>query len=137
MRTKLLGCLLWPICVSGFAHGLLPSRLESESGGRFVAYRFTAINYYNTSDRYEVECFKGADFKITWPCKAIPNQFNLLPHAKRSFKVQIETQGDGIYLVCTKEVASDDQEIITRVCAKWGVGVSVATPGVPTANVHK
>lgn len=132
--------LLCVICLASsnvFAHGLYPSRIESDSGSKVIGYRFTATNNYKTADRFEVECFKGIRYDQKIDCIAIPDRFILVAGGRKTFKVQIETEGDGIYLVCTKEIPYEHKTVITRVCARWGVGVSVATPNVPTANGNR
>lgn len=128
--------LIASICTTTvFAHGLSPQRLESASGSELVAYKFTATNGFKESQLYEVECFKD-NFRTPAECEAIPGEFWVRPHAKRYVKIQIRTTGDGIYLACTKQVPQDENGagVVTRVCARWGVGMS---PGSKKSNGAK
>jgi len=106
------------------SHGLTPSRLQAPSGSTLVAYRFTAVNNYKEWDQYAVQCFKN-DLNHPYECKAFPQTFNVAPKKTRTFKAQIAPNGDGVYLVCT--IQTKDAPVITRVCARFGVGVSPAT----------
>jgi len=103
------------------AHGLMPSRLEAPSGSSLVAYRFTAINNYSEHDQYTVQCFKN-DLNHPYECRSFPQTFNVAPKKTRAFKTQIAPDGDGVYLVCT--IQTKDAAVITRVCSRFGVGVS-------------
>lgn len=110
------------------AHGLSPQRVESPAGSEQVAFKFTASNNFKVAQLYEVQCYKG-DFKHVAECEALPGEFWVAPGRKRPVKVQIRTSGDGVYLVCTKQIPAeeDGQNVVTRVCARWGVGVSPAS----------
>lgn len=121
-----------------FAHGLSPQRLESPSGSTTIAYKFTATNAYKESQLFEVECFKE-NFQNPAKCEAMPGEFWMAPKRNRYIKVQVETDGDGVYLVCTKQVPKDDSgsSVITRVCARWGVGVSPANVPQKNSNSKK
>lgn len=104
-----------------FAHGLQPSRLEAPSGSKLVAYRFTATNHYNFTDHYAVQCFKN-DLNHPYDCKSAPQSFYVAPKKSRTFKTQIQPDEDGVYLVCT--IQTTESVLVTRVCARFGIGVS-------------
>lgn len=114
---------------AAYGHGLSPSRLESPSGSEYIAYRFSASNIYKHAEEFDVECFKGS-LENRIECKALPSSFWVPSNGIRSFKVQIKTEGDGVYLVCTIQ-AKTDSMLVTRVCARWGVGVD------PSPNPNK
>lgn len=126
MRRSLLAIIpLLLLSPASNAHGLSPSRVEAPSKVPYAAYRFTAYNLYPLAEEYEVECFK-ADVSKKYPCKAIPYRFWIPTKGTRSFKVQIEPDDDAVYLVCTTQIT--ESLINTRVCARFGVGVSAALP---------
>lgn len=118
-----------------YAHGLSPQRLEAPSGAEIISYKFTASNGFKEPHLYEVECFKE-DFKHTAECQAMPGEFWVAPRRKRFVTIQIKTTGNGVYLACTKQVPreEDGASVVTRVCARWGVGVS---PAVSKSNSPK
>lgn len=122
MRRFLLLALLAPTLA--FGHSLTPSRLEAQSGSKFIAYRFTAINAYQKTYLFRVECFKN-DLNHPYECKSAPPAFYVPAKGSRKFKVQIEPDSDGVYLVCTLQDV--DEPIVTRVCARFGVGVDPST----------
>lgn len=103
------------------SHGLQPSRLEAPSGSKLVAYRFKALNNYEDWEQFAVQCFKN-DLNHPYDCKSYPQAFNIAPKKNRTFKTQIEPDEDGIYLVCT--IQTKEANLVTRVCARFGVGVS-------------
>lgn len=107
------------------SHGLMPSRLEAPIGSQLVAYRFTAINNYTEWDRYSVQCFKN-DLNHPYECKSYPQEFSVGPKKARTFKAQIAPDGDGVYLVCT--IQNKEATMVTRVCARFGVGVPAGLP---------
>ena len=109
-----------------FGHGLQPSRLEAPSGSKLVAYRFTAVNYYKEWDEYAVECFKS-NLSQPYPCQSAPSQFRIAPNKSRLFKVQIAPNEDAVYLVCT--IQTKQAAFVTRICARFGVGVDPSTNG--------
>ena len=120
------------------AHGLSPQRLESPAGSETVAYKFIATNGFKESQLYEVECFKE-NFKTVAECEALPGEFWVRPNARRYVKIQIRTTGDGIYLACTKQVPKDENGagVVTRVCARWGVGVPPGSKKSNSSKQHK
>ena len=115
------------------SHGLRPSRLEAPAGSRLVAYRFTAINNYSEWEQYAVQCFKG-NLNTPYDCKSYPQVFNIAPKKSRTFKTQIAPDEDGIYLVCT--IQTKEANIVTRVCATFGVGVSADSDRVSKSTKH-
>lgn len=115
------------------AHGLSPSRLEAPSGVPYAAYRFTAYNFYKLAEEYEVECFKK-DLGHHYPCQAIPQNFWIPTQGSRSVKVQIKPDEDAVYLVCTTQVT--EKSVNTRVCSRFGVGVSPALPTDGSGKRH-
>lgn len=125
MVHSLLATILlvpWSLASS---HGLMPSRLEAPSGSPLIAYRFTAVNNYTEWDQYAVQCFKN-DLNHPYDCKSFPQMFNVAPKKTRTFKTQIAPDGDGVYLVCT--IQTREAQVITRVCSRFGVGVSASLP---------
>lgn len=122
---SLLVIILLQLPLPVYSHGLMPSRLESPSGSQLVAYRFTAINNYDEWSRYSVQCFKN-NLSTPYECKSAPKEFNIAPKKSRTFKAQIAPDGDGIYLVCTLQ--EKEATVVTRVCARFGVGVSASLP---------
>lgn len=125
-RGLLVTILLLPLLLASKvdAHGLSPSRLQANSGAPAIVYKFTAVNYYKNSEIFEVECFKE-NIMQPYECKSIPNKFWIAPNATKKFKVQIIPDSDAVYLVCTTQVAqTPEQNILTRVCSRFGVGVS-------------
>ena len=121
MRLILLATILLTAHSPANSHGLSPTRLEAPSGVPYIAYRFTAANLYPHAEEFEVECFKG-NVESHYPCKAIPHNFWIPTKGTRSFKVQIAPDEDAVYLVCTTQVT--ESMLNTRVCARFGVGVS-------------
>lgn len=124
MLPLFLATILLTLHSPANSHGLSPTRLEAPSGVPYIAYRFTAANLYPHAEEYEVECFKG-DVEKHYPCKAIPHNFWIPTKGTRSFKVQLAPDEDAVYLVCTTQVT--ESLLNTRVCARFGVGVSPAT----------
>lgn len=120
------------------AHGLSPQRLEAPSGAELISYKFTASNGFKEPQLYEVECFKE-NFKQPAECQAMPGEFWVAPRRKRFVTIQIKTSGNGVYLACTKQVPREDAgaSVVTRVCARWGVGVSPAVAKSDSAKQHK
>lgn len=116
-------CLIG-VSVTASAHGLMPSRLTSPEDSEYIAYKFTALNGYKKSTQFDVECFKD-DEKHPFECKALPSSFWVPGFSKKLFKVQMKPDGKGVYLVCTTTVSEESSLAVnTRVCARWGVGVS-------------
>lgn len=108
------------------AHGISPTRVEAPSGSPLVAYRFTAINGGSSTEVYSIECFKN-DLFTRYPCNHAPQALMMRANSTRSFKVQIETNGDGLYFACTRqEPRYAEQTVVTRTCARIGVGVSAS-----------
>ena len=140
VRHSLLGLILLLQPLLAISHGLSPSRLEAPSGSKLVAYRFTAINNYSEWEQFAVQCFKG-NLNTPYDCKSYPQVFNIAPKKSRTFKTQIAPDEDGLYLVCT--IQTKDANIVTRVCASFGVGVSADSnrvskpakyPGIPAGS---
>jgi hypothetical protein len=127
MFINLVRATLVFAAVSGaaFAHGLSPTRIEAPSGSTLVAYRFSASNGPE-ANIYEIECFKGG-FDTPYPCQFSPQVLILSRNATRNFKVQIQTNGDGLYLICTTQGITSEKFIVTRICARVGVGVPAST----------
>lgn len=122
---SLLAIILLAQPLLASSHGLMPSRLEAPSGSKLVAFKFTAVNNYKEWDQYAVQCFKN-DLNHPYDCKSYPQTFNVAPKKTRTFKTQIAPDGDAVYLVCTIQTKED--QIITRVCSRFGVGVSASLP---------
>lgn len=124
MNKVLISLLLLGLSGVASAHGLMPSRLTSPPDSEYIAYKFTATNGYKKATQFDVECFKN-DEKHPFECKALPGSFWVPGFSKRLFKVQIKPDGEGVYLVCTTTVSEESSfGVNTRVCARWGVGVS-------------
>ena len=127
MRAHLsLLALILPLLSSpALSHGLSPSRLEAPSGSKLVAYRFTALNHYDSTEQFAVQCFKN-DLRHPYECKSIPQEFYVPSKKTRNFKVQIAPDSDAVYLVCT--IQTKESTMVTRVCSRFGVGVSAGLP---------
>lgn len=120
----MLGAL---VTSQAIAHGISPTRIEAPSGSPLVAYRFNAINNGTSTEVYSIRCFKN-DLYTAYPCKHIPQALLMKPNSTRSFRVQIETNGDGLYFVCTRQEPKDEsQTVVTQTCARIGVGVPAST----------
>ena len=126
-KLRLLLAATLPLLLSpaSNAHGLSPSRLQAPADSRFIAYRYTAVNNYPLSEEFAVECFKR-DVTRPYPCKAIPQTFWVPTKGTRTFKAQIEPDENTVYLVCTTQITT--ARVNTRVCSRFGVGVSPALP---------
>ena len=125
------GLLCLAVAQAAAGHSLTPSRLYAPSGSELIGYTMRAINAYDVSATYSVECYKG-ELGNPKPCTALPNRFRLRPGASRNFRFRLDTGGeDGIYLVCTVyepgAEGGSTSSIKTRVCAKFGVGVDPET----------
>ena len=103
----------------------MPTRLQAPSGSPVIGYQFKALNFFDRTSTYKVECFRNA-LAFPVPCLALPKQFTLRPNAGRNFRVRLETNGkDGIYYICTAYIPPPDEtSVITRTCARFGVGVN-------------
>jgi hypothetical protein len=109
------------------AHGISPTRVEAPSGSPLVAFRFNAINNGASTEVYSIRCFKH-DLYTPYPCNHSPQMLMMRAGSSRSFRAQIETNGDGLYFVCTRQEPKDEsQTVVTQVCARVGVGVPAST----------
>lgn len=125
VRHSLLAVILLVPSLLAHSHGLSPSRLEAPSGSTLVAHKFTAINNYADTEQFAVQCFKGS-LNNPYECKSIPQTFYIPSKKIRTFKVQIAPDANAVYLVCT--IQTKDAVMVTRVCSRFGVGVSASLP---------
>ena len=130
MSNCLVGLLCALVTLVAGAHGIMPTRLEAPSGSKLIGYQFTAVNYFDQSATYRIECFRNA-LAFPVPCLALPKRFTLRPNASRKFKVRLDTSGkDGLYFICsTFEPPRNQSTVVTRVCARFGVGVDAESMG--------
>jgi len=123
-KSNLVG-LLCALTVSTVgAHGIMPTRLQAPSGSQLIGYQFKALNFFDRTATYRVECYRNA-LAFPVPCLALPKQFSLRPNAGRNFRVRLDTGGkDGIFYICTAYIPPpSESSVITRTCARFGVGV--------------
>jgi len=131
-KSSLLAGLLCALVASAAsAHGIMPTRLEAPSGSKLIGYTFKALNFFDQPATYRVECFRNA-LAFPIPCLALPKQFTLMPQGSRPFKVRLDTNGrDGLYFICTTfQPPQDQSSVITRTCARFGVGVDPNKKGI-------
>ena len=124
-KSNIVGLLCALVTSVAGAHGIMPTRLQAPSGSPVIGYQFKALNFFDRTSTYKVECFRNA-LAFPVPCLAMPKQFTLRPNAGRNFRVRLETNNkDGIYYVCTAYIPPPDEtSVITRTCARFGVGVN-------------
>jgi len=124
-KSNIVGLLCVLAVSTAGAHGIMPTRLSAPSGSPVIGYQFKALNFFDRTSTYRVECYRNA-LAFPVPCLALPKQFTLRPNAGRNFRVRLETNGkDGIYYICTAYIPPPNEaSVITRTCARFGVGVN-------------
>lgn len=130
-KSNLLVGLLCALAVStAGAHGISPTRLQAPSGSKVIGFQFKAMNFLNRAATYRVECYRNA-LAFPQPCLAMPKQFRLSANGSRPFRVRLDTNGkDGLYYICTAYMPEPGEaSVITRTCARFGVGVDPNTRG--------
>ena len=121
----LVGLLCALVTSVAGAHGIMPTRLQAPSGSQVIGYQFKALNFFDRTSTYRVECFRNA-LAFPVPCLAMPKTFTLRPNAGRNFRVRIDTgKKNGIYYICTAYIPPPEEtSVVTRTCARFGVGVN-------------
>ena len=129
-KLNIVGLLCALVTSVAGAHGILPTRLEAPSGSKLIGYQFKALNFFDQSASYKVECFRNA-LAFPVPCLALPNRFTIRSEGSRNFRVRLDTNGkDGLYFICTTFQPPESQSsVVTRTCARFGVGVDPNTKG--------
>jgi len=131
VKSSYLVGLLCALTVSAVgAHGIAPTRLQAPSGSKLIGYQFKAMNFLNRAATYRVECYRNA-LAFPQPCLAMPKQFRLSANGSRPFRVRLDTKGkDGLYYICTAYIPeAGEASVVTRTCARFGVGVDPNTKG--------
>lgn len=117
---RFLVVLLFPVLA--YSHGLAPQRFQLPKSSHFFYQKFKALNYFKTPETFIVECFKH-EIGNEYPCDAFPYRMYVGANNFKTFSIRLEPDTDDIYFVCTKSLLKAEAGIVTRVCARIGVGI--------------